>query len=89
MTKLLDGHTALITGGGSGIGKSSALALLDEGYCVAVAGRRQERLQEVVDEAGGAAERVLAVQTDVTDPASVKNLFDRTIDTTIFDGRAQ
>ncbi|MEM7530978.1 MAG: SDR family oxidoreductase [Chloroflexota bacterium] len=75
-----ENKVAIITGGGSGIGKSSALALLAEGYCVAVAGRRMERLQEVVDEAGDATDRVLAVQTDVTDPASVKNLFDRTIE---------
>ena len=73
---------AIITGGGSGIGKSSALALLAEGYCVVVAGRRIERLQEVITEAGvsGAGNRVLAVQADVTDPASVQALFVQTVE---------
>lgn len=65
---------AIITGGGSGIGRASALALLREGYAVALAGRRVDRLQAVADESG-AGERAFAVPTDVTDPASVRNLF--------------
>lgn len=70
---------AIITGAGSGIGKRTALALLAEGYAVTLAGRRQERL-EITAKASAAAEQALVVPTDVTDPASVKNLFDRTLE---------
>jgi NAD(P)-dependent dehydrogenase (short-subunit alcohol dehydrogenase family) len=68
---------AVVTGAGSGIGKAVALALLHHGYGVALAGRRLEPLQQVVADAGLAAERALAVPTDVGDPASVEALFAR------------
>lgn len=70
---------AIITGAGSGIGKCTALALLAEGYAVTLAGRQQERL-EITAKASTADEQALVVPTDVTDPASVKNLFDRTLE---------
>lgn len=66
---------AIVTGAGSGIGRAVALALLADGYRVALAGRRAEALQAVCAESG-AAERALAVPTDVTDPAAVQALFD-------------
>ena len=65
---------AVVTGAGTGVGKAVALALLREGYAVALAGRRKEQLDEAVRE-GGASAKALAVPTDVTDPASVKALF--------------
>jgi NAD(P)-dependent dehydrogenase (short-subunit alcohol dehydrogenase family) len=68
------GKVAIVTGGGSGIGKAAALALLADGWRVAIAGRRQENLDQVVSEAK-AAQRALAVPADVTDPASVEALF--------------
>jgi NAD(P)-dependent dehydrogenase (short-subunit alcohol dehydrogenase family) len=72
-----DNKVAVITGGGTGIGKHSALALLKEGYSVALAGRRQEMLDEVISESG-AGEQVIGVVTDVGDPDSVANLFAKT-----------
>ena len=65
---------ALITGGGSGIGRASALALAEEGYAVVLAGRRVQVLEETASEAAGEA---LAVPTDVSDPASIRDLFAR------------
>ena len=66
---------AIVTGAGSGIGRSSALALLGAGYGVALAGRRREQLDETLDLAGGNGANALAVPTDVSDPASVEALF--------------
>ena len=71
---------AVVTGAGSGIGKASALALLNEGYAVALAGRRKDALEAVVREAKPGA-RTLAVVTDVGDPASVRALFARVKET--------
>ncbi len=72
---------AVITGAGSGIGKASALALWNAGYTVVLAGRREDMLHSAVEEAGVSADRALVVPTDVSDPASVKNLFAQTKET--------
>jgi NAD(P)-dependent dehydrogenase (short-subunit alcohol dehydrogenase family) len=69
---------AIVTGAGSGVGKAAALALLREGYAVALAGRRADALEQVADEAEKLGAQALAVPTDVTDPASVRALFART-----------
>jgi len=66
---------AVVTGAGSGIGRAVSLGLLANGYAVTLAGRRQDRLDAVVTEAGSQA-RATAVQTDVSDPVSVRQLFD-------------
>lgn len=71
--------TAIVTGAGSGIGRATALALLDAGYAVALAGRRAAPLDESIEEAGSNGANGLAVPTDVTDEASVKALFERTV----------
>jgi NAD(P)-dependent dehydrogenase (short-subunit alcohol dehydrogenase family) len=71
-------RVAIVTGAGTGIGKATALALLKEGWAVALAGRRKDMLEGAVREAGAAASRALAVPTDVGDPASVRNLFAQT-----------
>jgi NAD(P)-dependent dehydrogenase (short-subunit alcohol dehydrogenase family) len=73
-----NGKVALITGGGSGIGKASALALAREGFAVVVAGRRPEPLNAVVGEIEKLQVKALGVPTDVSDPASVENLFAKT-----------
>ena len=72
--------TAIVTGAGSGIGKVVALALLDAGWHVALAGRRQEALQAVAEQSGSLA-RTLVVPTDVSDPAAVQHLFDTVLRT--------
>ena len=78
MTSPATGQVAIVTGGGSGIGRAAALALLRAGWRVAVAGRRADALQETLQMAD-APDRGLAVPTDVADPASVQALFDRTV----------
>ena len=63
---------ALVTGGGSGIGRASSVALTGAGFTVVVAGRRREQLEETAAKAGSEA---VAVTCDVRDPASVAALF--------------
>jgi NAD(P)-dependent dehydrogenase (short-subunit alcohol dehydrogenase family) len=71
---------AIVTGAGSGIGKAAALALLQDGYRVALAGRRMAPLEQVIAESGAGA-RAMAVSTDVANPESVQALFDAAIKT--------
>jgi len=66
---------AVVTGAGTGIGKAVALALLNDGYAVALAGRRREPLERAAKDAGPASSRTLVVPTDVGDPDSVRSLF--------------
>lgn len=75
-TQAAAGQVAIVTGGGTGIGKAAALALLNAGWRVAVAGRRLEPLQEVARQF---PERALAAPTDMTDPDAVRALFDATV----------
>ena len=69
---------AIVTGAGTGIGKSVSLALLEDGYRVTLAGRRTKPLEQTAAEAGPAGAQALVVPTDVTDPDSVRTLFART-----------
>ncbi|HDS1679911.1 TPA: SDR family oxidoreductase [Pseudomonas putida] len=66
---------ALVTGAGSGIGRAVALALLEDGFSLVLAGRRAEPLQAVVEQALAAGGQALAVPTDVRDEQSVEQLF--------------
>ena len=70
-----NGKVAIVTGAGSGIGKAVALALLKDGYSVALAGRRADALERGQGSQGAAAARALAVPTDVAKPESVRALF--------------
>ena len=69
---------ALVTGAGSGVGRYAALALLNDGFSVALAGRRTEALEETVNLAGANSSSALSVPTDVTDPPAVRKLFEAT-----------
>ncbi|WP_327341722.1 3-(cis-5,6-dihydroxycyclohexa-1,3-dien-1-yl)propanoate dehydrogenase [Streptomyces europaeiscabiei] len=75
----LEGDVALITGGGSGIGRAVALRYLAEGARVAVLGRSAEQLDEVVSAAGELGERVLAVQGDVRSPEDLHHAVEATV----------
>jgi NAD(P)-dependent dehydrogenase (short-subunit alcohol dehydrogenase family) len=67
---------ALVTGAGSGIGRATALKLLEHGYSVVLTGRRQAPLDELADEARQRGADALAVACDVGDAAGVAALFD-------------
>ena len=71
------GKVAVVTGAGTGIGKAVALALLKNGYRVALAGRRQELLDKAVLDAGADGARGLAVAADIGKPEQVRALFAR------------
>jgi NAD(P)-dependent dehydrogenase (short-subunit alcohol dehydrogenase family) len=70
------GRIALVTGAGSGIGRATALALLNDGYSVILAGRRLEALEQTISIAGSFGSLGLAVSTDISDPSSVNALFE-------------
>jgi NAD(P)-dependent dehydrogenase (short-subunit alcohol dehydrogenase family) len=67
---------ALVTGGGSGVGRSAVLALIKVGYIVIVTGRRMDSLNETL-EIANVSDRSLAVTADVSDPSSVDALFEK------------
>ena len=70
---------AIITGASAGIGKAVAVTFLKAGWKVALAGRRGDLLKAAISASGADASDALAVATDVADPASVRNLFERTV----------
>lgn len=74
---MAEGKIALVTGAGSGIGKSVATALARAGWNTVFTGRRLDRLEEAVAEAGQGGGRALAVACDVSRPEQVEKLFDR------------
>jgi NAD(P)-dependent dehydrogenase (short-subunit alcohol dehydrogenase family) len=66
---------AIVTGAGTGIGKAASLALMKEGYDVALSGRRREPLEETAKEGEASGSRALVVPADVGDPEAVRALF--------------
>jgi NAD(P)-dependent dehydrogenase (short-subunit alcohol dehydrogenase family) len=76
----MNGHNkvALVTGAGSGIGRTVALALLKDGYHVVLAGRRKDPLEQTAKGAGSARVLALVVPADVSHPESVRALFAKT-----------
>jgi NADP-dependent 3-hydroxy acid dehydrogenase YdfG len=78
MTRRLEGTVALVTGASSGIGEATAVALAGEGASVAVAARRRDRLEALVERIGNDAD-VLVIETDVTDEASARAMVEDTV----------
>jgi len=76
----LDQKVAIVTGGGSGIGKAIARSLAAEGAKIVLAGRSVERLTRTAQEIGASGSTVVPNPTDVTDEAQVHSLFKRTMD---------
>jgi len=75
----LDCQVAVVTGGGTGIGRASALLFAKHGADVVIAGRRPEPLHSTVAEIEALGRKALAVPTDVTDPAQCQALVDATL----------
>ena len=75
-----NGKVAIVTGGGTGVGKAAALALHGDGYSVVIAGRRTDPLTQTIEESGDDGSRMMAVPTDVTDPDQIKTLFGKCMD---------
>jgi len=69
--------TAVITGASSGIGEATALALAKEGYAVALAARREDRINELAERINGDGGKALAVATDVSDAESAQVLIEK------------
>jgi NAD(P)-dependent dehydrogenase (short-subunit alcohol dehydrogenase family) len=75
----LEGKVAVVTGGSSGIGRATALALADEGAHAAITGRKRDALDEVADLVRETGVRALASVVDVRDEAQVSAFFDRVV----------
>lgn len=75
----MEGRVAVITGGGTGIGRASALVLAERGADIVLAGRREEPLKATATEIEALGRRALAVPTDVTDAAACQSLVDATL----------
>jgi NAD(P)-dependent dehydrogenase (short-subunit alcohol dehydrogenase family) len=76
----LEGKTAIVTGGGTNLGKAMSHALARAGANIVVAARTPEPLMETVAEVQALGRRAMAVQTDVTVSAQVNSMIDRTIE---------
>jgi NAD(P)-dependent dehydrogenase (short-subunit alcohol dehydrogenase family) len=70
-------RVAIVTGGGTGVGRAAALALGRNGFSVVIAGRRPGPLEQTVRDGAANGSRLLSVVTDVADPADVGRLFDQ------------
>jgi NAD(P)-dependent dehydrogenase (short-subunit alcohol dehydrogenase family) len=75
----LTGQVAIITGGGSGIGKGIAKAFADEGCAVVIAGRQVERLAKAAVDLSAGGATIVAIPTDVVEEAQVSALFQQTM----------
>ena len=80
MIRKLSGTTAVITGATSGIGRETALQFARGGVSVVVAGRREERLRQLVSEIESTGGRALGVVTDVAEQAQVDHLIESAVE---------
>lgn len=76
----LNGKVAIVTGGSSGIGRTTAIKLAIEGAKVTIAARRRTESEAVVEEIQALGSEALYVPTDVTDESQVRNMVDRTVE---------
>ncbi|HET8653889.1 MAG TPA: SDR family NAD(P)-dependent oxidoreductase [Longimicrobiaceae bacterium] len=79
MARRLEGTVALVTGASSGIGEATARALAEEGAAVALAARREERLDRLAEEITEAGGTALPLETDVTDQVQAVGAVERTV----------
>src|SRR4030042_173104 len=77
----LKGKVAIVTGGGTGIGKAIALEFVKEGAKVAITGRRSNKLQEVVDTIKKNGGEAIAITGDVSKPSDVDRIVKTAVDT--------
>jgi NAD(P)-dependent dehydrogenase (short-subunit alcohol dehydrogenase family) len=75
----MDRKTAVVTGGGSGVGRAVAMLLAREGWLVAIVGRRQSALQETVVMAGNLGSSLLACPADIASPEQVEHMARRVL----------
>jgi len=73
-----DQKISIVTGAGTGVGKSASLALADEGWTIVLAGRRKDPIEAVANEIKSRGGNALAIVTDTSDTKSVKGLFEKT-----------
>jgi len=73
-----DQKISIVTGAGTGVGKSASLALADEGWTIVLAGRRKDLIEAVANEIKSRGGNALAIVTDTSDTKSVKGLFEET-----------
>ena len=73
-----DQKISIVTGAGTGVGKSTSLALADEGWTIVLAGRRKDPIEAVANEIKSRGGNALAIVTDTSDTMSVKGLFEET-----------
>lgn len=72
----LDGHVAVITGGGSGIGEATAALFVREGARVAICGRTKDKLDETVEKIDADEDNILALQCDISQASDVERLYE-------------
>ena len=73
-----DQKISIVTGAGTGVGKSASLALADEGWTIVLAGRRKDPIEAVANEIKSRGGNASAIVTDTSDTKSVKGLFEKT-----------